>query len=195
MRAYQALYWRPVERRAAAPASAQREVLRTLLSNNRDTRFGREHGFADIRDPAQFRERVPIQDYEQLRPYVDEQRRTGAPALTKETPLFYAQTSGSTGAPKYIPITPTMLTYHKQEQALFSYLCTYRACPRHSTARRGASGASVEGHLDTGQVSRLRARVACTVAPRVIQSRFVVPPEVAGIADYDLKYLVILRLR
>ena len=30
--------------------------------------------------------------------------------------------------------------------------------------------------------------------PRVIQSRFVVPPEVAGIADYDLKYLVILRL-
>jgi acyl-coenzyme A synthetase/AMP-(fatty) acid ligase len=115
MRAYEALYWRPVKRRAFAPDAAQREVLATLLSANRTTRFGVEHGFSDIRDPAQFRERVPVQDYEQLRPYIDEQRRTGSPALTKEAPLFYAQTSGSTGAPKYIPITPTMLSFHTRE--------------------------------------------------------------------------------
>ena len=120
MRAYEALYWRPVERRAAAPDRAQREVLATLLSGNRETRFGLEHGFSDIRDPAQFRERVPVQDYEQLRPYIDEQRRTGAPALTREAPLFYAQTSGSTGTPKYIPITPTsprLPTSDRQTQA------------------------------------------------------------------------------
>ena len=81
-------------------------VLRRLLAANQRTRFGIEHGFADIRTAAQFRERVPVQEYEMLRPYVDEQRRTGAQALTMEAPLFYAQTSGTTGAPKLIPITP-----------------------------------------------------------------------------------------
>jgi hypothetical protein len=194
MRAYQELYWRPVERRASAPDRAQRDVLATLLSHNRETRFGVEHGFADIRDAGQFRERVPVQDYEQLRPYIDEQRRNGAPALTKEAPLFYAQTSGSTGTPKYLPITPTMLAFHKHEQALFSYL-QYRACPAAFTGKAwGIMGASVEGHLDTGHVVGSVSGHLYRSLPGVIQRRFVVPPEVSSIADYDLKYLVILRL-
>ena len=194
MRAYEALYWRPVKRRTVAPDLAQREVLARLLSANRTTRFGVEHGFSDIRDPAQFRERVPVQDYEKLRPYIDEQRRTGSPALTEEAPLFYAQTSGSTGVPKYIPVTPTMLAFHKQEQALFSYL-QYRACPSAFGGQAwGIMGAAVEGHLDTGHVVGSVSGHLYRSMPRVIQRRFVVPPEVASIADYDLKYHVILRL-
>jgi len=194
MRAYEAVYWRPVTRRTVAPDRAQREVLAALLARNRDTRFGREHGFSDIRDAARFRERVPVQNYELLRPYIDEQRRTGTPALTLEAPLFYAQTSGSTGAPKYIPITPTILAFHKQEQALFSYL-QYRACPAAFEGKAwGIMGASVEGHLDTGHVVGSVSGHLYRSLPRVIQKRFVVPPEVSSIADYDLKYLVILRL-
>jgi len=194
MRAYEALYWRPVERRAVAPDRAQQHVLASLLARNRDTRFGREHGFSDIRDPGQFRERVPVQNYELLRPYIDEQRQTGTPALTMEAPLFYAQTSGSTGAPKYIPITPALLAFHKQEQALFSYL-QYRACPGAFEGKAwGIMGASVEGHLDTGHVVGSVSGHLYQSLPRAIQKRFVVPPEVSSIADYDLKYLVVLRL-
>jgi hypothetical protein len=194
MRAYKAFYWRPVEEHAGAPDRAQREVLAALLAGNRDTRFGRQHGFSDIRDPEQFRDRVPVQDYEQLRPYIDEQRRTGAPALTSEAPLFYAQTSGSTGTPKYIPITPTLLAFHKAEQALFSYL-QYRACPTAFDGKAwGIMGASVEGHLDSGHVVGSVSGHLYRSLPGVIQRRFVVPPEVSSIADYDAKYLVILRL-
>jgi GH3 auxin-responsive promoter len=194
MRAYEALYWRPVEGGASAPERAQRQVLATLLSANRHTRFGREHGFSEIRNPVQFQEHVPVQEYEHLRPYIDEQRRTGTPALTRETPLFYAQTSGSTGLPKYIPITPSLLTFHKREQALFSYL-QYRACPAAFEGKAwGIMGASVEGRLDTGQIVGSVSGHLYRSLPRLIRRRFVVPPEVASIADYDLKYLVILRL-
>src|SRR5262249_44463598 len=76
MRAYEALYWRPLERAARDPDRAQQRVLERLLMANRDTRFGVEHGFAGIRGAEQFRERVPVLDYERLRPYIDEQRRT-----------------------------------------------------------------------------------------------------------------------
>src|SRR5262249_31057769 len=126
--------------------------------------------------------------------YIDQQRRTGTTALTKEAPLFYAQTSGSSGAPKYIPVTPTMLAFHRREQALFSYF-QYRECPDAFVGQAGGIlGASVGGHLGTGHVVGSVSGYLYRSLPRVIQRRFVVPPEVSSITDYDLKYLVILCL-
>jgi len=187
-------YWRPVERLARRPDAAQRDVLQRLIAANRETRFGREHDFAAIADAAQFRERVPVQEYEQLRPYVEEQRRTGAPSLTAEPPRFYAQTSGTTGRPKYIPITSSMLAMHRSEQALFSYL-QYRARPDAFEGRSlGIMGAAVEGHLDSGHAIGSVSGHLYRSLPRVVQARFVVPPEVSAIADYDLKYFVIVCL-
>jgi hypothetical protein len=187
-------HWHPVERLTRRPERAQRDVLARIVTVNRDTRFGREHGFGGIRDPRDFQTRVPIQEYESLRPYIDEQRRTGAPALTAEAPSFYAQTSGTTSRPKHIPVTPTMLAMHRHEQSLFSFL-QYRACPSAFEGQAlGIMGAAVEGRLDSGHVVGAVSGHLYQSLPRSIQRRFVVPPEVFGIADYDLKYLVILRL-
>jgi hypothetical protein len=55
-------------------------------------------------------------------------------------------------------------------------------------------GAAVEGHLDSGHVVGSVSGHLYQSLPRSVRSRFVVPPEVLGIADYDLKYLIILRL-
>lgn len=190
----QVRHWRPLERAARRPDRTQQDVLRRLMGANRDTRFGVAHGFGEIRDHAGFRSRVPVQHYEMLRPYIDEQRRTGAPTLTAEAPLFYAQTSGTTGQPKFIPITPTSLALHRSEQALFSYL-QYRACPQAFTGKAlGIMGAAVEGRLDSGHAVGSVSGYLYQSLPRLVQSRFVVPPAVSSIADYNLKYLVILRL-
>jgi GH3 auxin-responsive promoter len=194
MALYGLRYWQPVERMTRHPDTAQSMVMRGLLARNQNTRFGREHGFAGVRTYADFRSRVPVQDYEMLRPYIDEQRRTGARSLTEETPLFYAQTSGSTGTPKYIPITPTALTMHRQEQALFSYL-QFEACPDAFAGRAlGIMGAAVEGQLDTGHTVGSVSGHLYQSLPRVVQTRFVVPPAVTTIPDYELKYLTILHL-
>ena len=187
-------HWRRLERLAMNPDAAQREVLQNLMESNRDTRFGLKHGFADIRDLATFRARVPAHDYETLRPYIDDQRRAGVPALTAERPLFYAQTSGSTGRPKYVPVTPSMMALQRSEQRLFSYL-QFRACPEAFDGRAfGIMGAAVEDRLDTGHAVGSVSGHLYASLPRVVRSRFVVPPEVLSIADYELKYLVILRL-
>jgi hypothetical protein len=187
-------HWQPLERLARRPDEAQRKVLARLVDANRDTRFGREHGFNTIRDHRDFQARVPVQEFETLRPYIDEQRRTGAPALTAEPPVFYAQTSGTTSKPKHIPVTPSMLAMHRDEQALFSYL-QYRACPAAFEGKAfGIMGAAVEGHLDSGHVVGSVSGHLYQSLPRSVRSRFVVPPDVLGIADYDLKYLTILRL-
>jgi hypothetical protein len=194
MELHRVRYWRPLERMAHRPDAAQQQLLRSLLFANRHTRFGIEHGFDGIANASEFRDRVPVQDYETLRPYINDQRRTGAQALTAESPVFYAQTSGSTGTPKYIPITPSGLEMHRAEQALFSYL-QFRACPQAFAGKAlGVMGAAVEGHLDTGHAVGSVSGHLYQSLPRSVLSRLVVPPAVASIAAYELKYLVILRL-
>ena len=135
-----------------------------------------------------------MQDYETLRPYIEDQRRTRVAALTAEAPLFYAQTSGTTAKPKFIPITSSMLAIHRDEQALFSYL-QYRACPAAFAGKAlGIMGAAVEGHLDSGHAVGSVSGHLYRSLPGAVRSRFVVPPEVSEISDYNLKYLVIVRL-
>lgn len=168
--------------------------MQRLLHVNRKTRFGTEHGFSEIRNHAELQQKVPVQNYETLRPYIDEQRLTGVQALTTESPLFYAQTSGTTGEPKYIPITPTALAMYRDEQSLFSYL-QYRACPQAFVGKAlGIMGAAVEGYLDSGhEVGSVSGNLYQSL-PKMIQSRFVLPPAVSNISSYELKYLVMLRL-
>lgn len=191
---YKHRHWHSLERMTHQPAAAQMAVLQRILHTNRNTRFGRKHGFSEIRNYAELQQKIPVQQYETLRPYIEEQRLNGTEALTVEPPLFYAQTSGTTGKPKYIPITPTTLEMYKDEQSLFSFL-QYRACPEaFEGSALGIMGAAVEGQLDSGhQVGSVSGNLYQSL-PKIIQSRFVLPPSISAIADYDLKYLVILRL-
>jgi hypothetical protein len=187
-------FWRPLDAAAAAPRRAQATVLGRLLAANADTEFGQRHGFRSIRTPAEYAARVPVQHYEDLRPFVERQRRTGAPALTAEAPAMYAQTSGSTGAPKYIPITPSLLDIHRREQKIFSFL-QHRARPDAFRGRTlGIMGAAVEATLDSGHVVGSVSGHLYRSMPRLVKARFVVPPDVSSVADYELKYLLILRL-
>jgi hypothetical protein len=186
--------WRPLAAQARDPRAAQAATLRRILVANTDTTFGRAHGFARAQTPEAFRDTTPVQDYETLRPYIESQRTTGTPELTREMPMFYAQTSGSTGAPKYIPVTRTVLDGFRSEQALFTYL-QYRACPAAFRGQAwGIMGAAVEGHLDSGHVVGSVSGYLYDALPRALQARFVVPPQVASISNYDAKYLAILRL-
>ncbi len=191
---YKHQHWQPVERLTHQPAVAQLHVLQRLLHQNRDTYFGKKHRFSEINNYAEFQQNIPVQTYETLRPYIEEQRLTSVKTLTAESPKFYAQTSGTTGEPKYIPITPTTLKMHRDEQSLFSYL-QYCACPEAFTGKAlGIMGAAVEGHLDSGhEVGSVSGNLYQSL-PKIIQSRFVLPPAVSNITNYDLKYLVMLRL-
>ena len=194
MALYSWRFWRPLDRAAAAPRQAQIATLQRIVAANAATEFGERYGFRSIRGPDEYAARVPVQHYEDLRPDVERQRLTGAPVLTAEAPALYAQTSGSTGAPKYVPITPTVLAIHRTEQKIFSYL-QHRACPEAFAGRPlGIMGAAVEGTLDSGHTVGSVSGHLYRSMPRMVKARFVVPPDVSAVTDYELKYLLVLRL-
>ena len=87
------------------PVQAQDQLLRQILETNADTEFGRRHGFAGITTLKQFQERVPIASYEDLEPYINAEMNGRPKQLTKDPPVLFTTTSGTTGARKYIPMT------------------------------------------------------------------------------------------
>src|SRR5690348_6267382 len=81
------LKWEPFRRQLDQPTATQSAVLQEILQENRATRFGRTHGFAKIKSSEDFVRSVPIQTYEDLRPYIERQDERKTPELTKLQPV------------------------------------------------------------------------------------------------------------
>lgn len=94
------------------PVLTQQKVLSQLLHNAKDTVFGRDHAFASITSHRDFVSRVPIRDYEGLRPYVERVVKGEHNILWPGLPMYFAKTSGTTSGVKYIPITRQSIPNH-----------------------------------------------------------------------------------
>lgn len=94
------------------PVETQHKVLLSLLKTAGQTSFGKDHHFSEIKTHSDFVNRVPIRDYEGLRPYIDRVVEGEANVLWKGKPLYFAKTSGTTSGAKYIPLTKESMPYH-----------------------------------------------------------------------------------
>jgi phenylacetate-coenzyme A ligase PaaK-like adenylate-forming protein len=94
------------------PLETQEKVFQKLIKDAAETAFGKDHDFKNIHTHADFVKRVPIRDYEALRPYVDRVVAGEADILWKGKPLYFAKTSGTTSGAKYIPITKESMPTH-----------------------------------------------------------------------------------
>lgn len=98
-------YWR-IEHWVNSPVEAQREVLQDLITHGQYTQFGRKFQFTEIFNIRKFKETVPIHEYEDLKPYID-QIMEGEESVLWNTPVeWFAKSSGTTNdKSKFIPLT------------------------------------------------------------------------------------------
>ena len=104
--------------------SAQQEMLEMLVDQAKDTAFGKDHGFALIKNYSDFKKQVPVRDYEDLRPYIDRVVAGEADVLWKGKPRYFAKTSGTTSGVKYIPLSKESMPEHVKaaRNALLTYI-------------------------------------------------------------------------
>ncbi len=98
-----------MERSAKDPMKRNAALLKKIIRENRDTEFGRPHGFANIRSVDDYRAAVPPSGYEDYAPAIERMKNGETNILTASKVLGYSRTSGSSGVPKYIPATKTSL--------------------------------------------------------------------------------------
>lgn len=185
--------WGELTEQSADPARTQAKVLAEILARNADTTFGRAHGFRSIRGHGEFAEAVPVNDYEGLRPEMERQETTGDAVLTTEAPIMYAVTSGTTGEPKYVPVTPTGLKRQAKAQRLLATM-VHAATGCLSGRILGIGGQAVEGRRPSGMAFGSASGMILEGMPGTIRRRYIVPPLTLTIADYDAHYYAIAAL-
>jgi len=173
------------------PAAAQRDLLETILMRNRDTEYGRRYHFPALRDLADYQHAVPVVDYEGIRSEIDRMTRGEPNVLTAEAPVMFAQTSGTTGVPKFIPVTPTC----QKQGGTGTWL--HFARRDHPAMFDGkvitVVSPAIEGHTPAGIPYGSTSGMVVRELPRIVQKTYAVPYDVFEIEDYDAEYYAVLR--
>jgi hypothetical protein len=112
------------EKWARQPVIAQERVFQNIIKKAQHTLFGKDHDFENIKNHQDFVQRVPVRDYEALRPYIDKVTEGQEDILWQGKPLYFAKTSGTTSGIKYIPISKDSIHNHINgaKNALLNYV-------------------------------------------------------------------------
>lgn len=88
------------------PFEVQNEALFKLISKAKDTEYGKKYDFETIKDIKDFQRRLPIMDYESIKPFIDKHREGQQNILWPGSIKWYAKSSGTTAnKSKFIPVT------------------------------------------------------------------------------------------
>jgi hypothetical protein len=179
---------------AEEPRKHQEQALLNMLAANAESRYGRDHGFTRIRSIADFQDAVPINTYEDLRPYVDQVVDGSDPhALTSEVVEMFTSTSGTTSRPKLIPVTASGRRAERRVKDIWMA----KLLADHPTALSGkvfylfnkAEEYRTPGGSWVGSNGGLMYRNTSALV-RSVQA---VPYEVCLVDHYESRYYVILR--
>ncbi|WP_341226378.1 GH3 auxin-responsive promoter family protein [uncultured Arcticibacterium sp.] len=104
--------------------AVQEKWRKSIVKNASNTVFGKDHKFVEIESYTDFKQAVPVNDYEGLKPYVEKIIAGESDVLWKGKPLYFAKTSGTTSGIKYIPITTDSIHNHigSAKNALLNYI-------------------------------------------------------------------------
>ena len=88
------------------PYEVQNEVFCKLLHKAAKTEYGIKYNFETIKDVAEFQKRLPLVDYEGIKPFIDKQREGVQDVLWPGTIKWFAKSSGTTSnKSKFIPVS------------------------------------------------------------------------------------------
>ena len=99
-----------IERFGDEADQIQDKQLRMLLDKAKGTLWGQAYDYKGIRTYADYRERVPIQTYDDLKPYINRMIKGERNVLWPSAVKWYAKSSGTTSdKSKFLPVTNEIL--------------------------------------------------------------------------------------
>ena len=78
------------------PYTAQREILQDLVTHGQNTAFGRQYHFDKLFTIKAFKENVPIQEYDDIKPWVQKLMDGEQNQLWNSPVSWFAKSSGTT---------------------------------------------------------------------------------------------------
>jgi hypothetical protein len=174
----------------------QERTLLEMVRAARDTEFGLAHSFHGIRSVDDYRERVPVRDYLETKPWLDAAITNGDGITWPRRAPYWVKTSGTTAGDKAIPVTAAALRSHRRGGWDALLMAAERAGGATllggpllflggSTALTPGPGGALVGDLSGVVVRRL---------PRVLRGRYSPGEPIAAISDWPTRLAAIARL-
>ena len=169
------------------PRHVAEKTLRDILTISRDTVYGKEHHFDRILSATTaedlfrlYRLYVPVNNsFETLRPYVERHKNGEENVLFPGKPDMYATTSGTTSAPKWIPMTHK---YLKDVYGKMSHIWTWNFVKHRSRIFGGhiftTVGKECEGYAPDGTLFGAVSGVLVRDIPPIIKKHYTAPASV-----------------
>lgn len=176
------------------PGQTQKEFLLRLIKKNKNTRYGEKYAFSLIASEKDFQNNLPVVEYPDIEPYIDQIKMGSRNVLTSEPIFMFNMTSGTTGRPKYIPLTRQG---QKRTGRLMRQWLSHALSDHPSLLDKGflsITGAAVEGRCDSGIPYGSASGMINNTLPAILRSSFAIPATVSEIADYDIRYYLSARL-
>lgn len=189
-----ALKARLFEYKTKDPIKAQEKLLLEFINRNKNTAYGLKYHFKDIKSIKDFQRLLPLNDYESLRSFTERMAGGERNVLTSDKVIFFGKTSGTTGTPKFIPVTE----YSRSKKAELMALWSYYVSKDHPGAITGKVFAiidpEVKSFTDSGIPCGPENGHAYVNLPFFVKKICAIPYEAFKIEDYDARYYTLLRL-
>lgn len=107
----------------------QEKVLLSLISDARNTEWGRMYDYKSITDYNTYRNRVPVGDYEAFKPWIERNMRGEQNLLWPSDIRWFAKSSGTTSEKsKFIPVSFESLdkTHYQGGRDVLTLYCSHR---------------------------------------------------------------------
>lgn len=175
---------------------AQHATLQRLLALNEGSVFSTERGLSGNLSPEQFRQKMPVSDYETYRSYIDKMRDGDHRALlgANNPLLMFTLSSGTTRESKFIPITQQFLRDYRRgwQNWGISTVDDYPAVHTMHILQISSNHDRFRtaGGTPCGNISGL----AASMQKRLVQTMYTVPSTVATIETPEAKQYTALRL-
>src|SRR3954462_4669985 len=127
------------------PNEVQEEWFEQLISEGEGTEWGRKYHYKDISNLKHFRERVPIQNYDTLKPYIERMLKGEQNVLWPTEIRWFAKSSGTTSdRSKFIPVSEEALEecHFKGGKDMISIYCNNRPSTQMFTGKGLVLGGS-----------------------------------------------------
>src|SRR6185295_13394630 len=88
------------------PHDVQGEVFHKLIQSAQNTEFGKKYSYSDIKTPKQFKERVPVVNYDAFKPWIQRVMQGEQNVIWNTEIKWFAKSSGTTSdKSKFIPVS------------------------------------------------------------------------------------------
>ena len=166
----------------------QEDILHRLVKKAMKTKFGKDHGFKKISNYDNFKEKVPIRDYESFKHYINDIQKGQENILWPGKPKYLAKTSGTTSGVKLIPITKESLPFHinSSRDAILFYIKQTGDSGFLNGKNIFIQGSPVLKQLNGIFIGRLSGIVAHHV-PKYLQARNLPTMKTNSIDDWESK--------